>query len=167
MAKAALTTARCYPVRRFLSTDVVQKGETVAAAATSSVVQNSTPESVLKKQPPRQRRKNNKKKIEFFRFIIRSITWAIPSAVIVCIIDIIIGDGLSEEMRMAIFGFTFFVGMIGEEIAIIFTNMRIWIKVSKEIIKELGECIGKADICKTIGDTIEDEMNKELEKEDK
>ena len=110
---------------------------------------------------------NNKKKIEFFRFIIRSITWAIPSAVIVCIIDIIIGDGLSEEMRMAIFGFTFFVGMIGEEIAIIFTNMRIWIKVSKEIIKELGECIGKADICKTIGDTIEDEMNKELEKEDK
>ena len=62
MAKAAMTTARCYPVRRFLSTDVVQKGETVAAAATSSVVQNSTPESVLKKQPPRQRRKNNKKK---------------------------------------------------------------------------------------------------------
>ena len=57
-----MTTARCHPVRRFLSTDVVHKGETIASAVSNNVAQNGATESILKKQPPRQRRKNNKKK---------------------------------------------------------------------------------------------------------
>lgn len=101
---------------------------------------------------------NDEKKLSFVKTILRVVVWALPAAFIVCMIDIFFRSQVSDVTRMLIFGFAFFAGMVGEEIATMFTNMRIWIKVCKEVLKDLGKAIGNADIGKTITDTIEEEI---------
>ena len=104
------------------------------------------------------KRPEDAKKLNIAKSLLRVIVWTIPSAIIITMIDIIFGTGVSDVTKMLIFGFAFFAGMVGEEIATMFTNMRIWIKVCKEVLKDLGEAIGKADIGKTITDALEEEL---------
>ena len=101
------------------------------------------------------------KKLTFLKIFLRIIGWSIPASFVVCMIDIFFGPRVSDVTRMLIFGFAFFVGMVGEEIATMFTNMRIWIRVCKEVLKDLGEAIGKAGIGKTITNALGEELNKD------
>lgn len=100
------------------------------------------------------------KKLNFAKTLLRVVVWTIPSAIIITMISIVFEGNVSDVTKMLIFGFAFFAGMVGEEIATMFTNMRIWIKVCKEVLKDLGEAIGKADIGKTITDALEEELEK-------
>lgn len=83
---------------------------------------------------------------------------ATPAAFIVSMIDIFVGPRVSDTVRLIIFGATFFVGMVGEELANMFINIRIWFKVCKEILKDLGEAIGKVDFGKKISDVMIEEL---------
>lgn len=108
----------------------------------------------------------DEEKLDILKALLRVVVWSIPAAFIVCMIDIFFGPRVSDVTRMLIFGFAFFVGMVGEEIATMLTNMRIWIKICKEVLKDLGEAIGKADIGKTITDTLEDELENKRKQSD-
>lgn len=100
----------------------------------------------------------NSKKMNFLKKFSRIVAWATPAAFIVSMIDIFVGPRVSDTVRLIIFGATFFVGMVGEELANMFINIRIWFKICKEILKDLGEAIGKIDFGKKISDVMIEEL---------
>lgn len=111
---------------------------------------------------------NSSKRLTSVKKIRRAVVWSFPADFLICIINILLADKLSETSQMVIFAAAFFVGMVGEDLANMFVSMRLWIKVCKEILKDLGGAIGKVDITKSISDAMEDEFkenNKENKKE--
>lgn len=106
---------------------------------------------------------HSKKKVSIHQILYRLFVWSVPSSLIVCMVDIIIGPKLTDAMRLVIFGSAIIVGMIGEQITKALMNFRIIIKIIQVILKDIGGAVGKIKIDKCLDEILEAE--KESKKE--
>ncbi len=97
--------------------------------------------------------------VNILQLLHRIIVWASPAAVLMCVIELVIGQKCTEATRLALYGVTFFAGMVGKDLSSMFSNLHVLLRLSKSILTELTDKVDDVkDISKKIAE-ITDELS--------